>query len=123
MISSNEFDDLKGLLTERELDRIKRDIETKWNDQWRNNIALSVDEIEWIGTHSINRYPVGYDYYVDIVLKMKAVKEIPTADNKTISLLIDITAEFSKMYSEKSFGDWCITKFYVDNIQELNSSS
>ena len=47
---------MKGLLSERELSKIKRDIETKWPDQWRNNIELSVDEIEWVGTNRINRY-------------------------------------------------------------------
>lgn len=110
---------MKGLLSERELSKIKRDIETKWPDQWRNNIELSVDEIEWVGTNRINRYQVGKNYYVDITLQMKAVKEIPS-ENKNIHVLIDITAEFSKVYCENSFGDWYIIRFVIDNMEELN---
>ena len=110
---------MKGLLTERELSKIKRDIETKWPDQWRNNIELSVDEIEWVNTNRIKKYQVGKNYYVDITLQMKAVKEIPS-QNKNVHVLIDITAEFSKSYSETSFGDWCIIKFVIDNMEELN---
>jgi len=120
MIGSNEYDDMKGLLSERELSRIKRDIETKWPDQWRNNISLSVDEIEWVGTNKIRRYQVGRNFYVDITLNMKAVKEIPSEKDKNIQILIDITAEFSKDYSENSFGDWYIIRFAIDDMKELN---
>ena len=111
---------MKGLLSERELSRIKRDIETKWPDQWRNNISLSVDEIEWVGTNKIRRYEVGRNFYVDITLNMKAVKEIPSEKDKNIHVLIDLTAEFSKSYSEDSFGDWCIIRFVIDDMKELN---
>ena len=121
MISSNQFDDMQGMLTQRELQRIKSDIETKWSDRWRNNINVNVDEIEWVNTSSIQRYNIGRSDYVDIALIMRAVKDIPLAEEKTIGVLIEIKAEFSKDYGENSFGDWCITKFIVNNMQELNS--
>ena len=121
MIANNEFDDMKGLLSERELERIKRDIETKWSDQWRNNIALSVDEIINVTTDRINRYEVGSNFYVDITLNIKAIKEIPSAkDNDYV--LIAITAEFSRDYSEKSFGDWYLIKFVVDSMKKLDEN-
>ena len=121
MISGNQFDDMKGMLTQRELQRIKTDIETKWSDKWRNNIDISVDEIEWVATSSIQRYQIGRNDYVDIALLMRAVKDIPLRENETIGVLIDIKAEFSKDYGKNSFGDWCITKFIVNNMKQLNS--
>ena len=98
MISSNQFDDMQGMLTQRELKRIKSDIETKWSDRWRNNINVNVDEIEWVNTSSIQRYNIGRSDYVDIALIMRAVKDIPLAEEKTIGVLIEIKAEFSKDY-------------------------
>jgi len=82
MISSNQFDDMQGMLTQRELKRIKSDIETKWSDRWRNNINVNVDEIEWVNTSSIQRYNIGRSDYVDIALIMRAVKDIPLAEEK-----------------------------------------
>ena len=112
LISSNEFDEMGGMLTEREYKRLRRHVETKWSDEWRNNIAIDVNNIIGVTTESVLRYEVGYDMaYVDIVLNIIAV--LDTAETKYAF----ITVELTKNYSPKSFGDWCISRFDVKDIK------
>ena len=101
-----------GMLTEREYKRLRRHVETKWSDEWRNNIAIDINNIIGVTTESVLRYEVGYDMaYVDIVLNIIAV--LDTAETKYAF----ITVELTKNYSPKSFGDWCISRFDVKDIK------
>ena len=112
LISSNEFDEMGGMLTEREYKRLRRHVETKWSDEWRNNIAIDINNIVGVTTESVLRYEVGYDMaYVDIVLNIIAV--LDTVETKYAF----ITVELTKNYSPKSFGDWCISRFDVKDIK------
>ena len=112
LISSNEFDEMGGMLTEREYKRLRRHVETKWSDEWRNNIAIDINNIIGVTTESVLRYEVGYDMaYVDIVLNIIAV--LDTVETKYAF----ITVELTKNYSPKSFGDWCISRFDVKDIK------
>ena len=121
LISSNEFDEMGGMLTEREYKRLRRHVETKWSDEWRNNIAFDVDNVIGVTTESVLRYQVGYDMsYVDIELKVIAKLDTPPVpDNNTFAeaKYAFITVELTKNYSPKSFGDWCISRFDVKDIK------
>ena len=112
LISSSEFDEMSGMLTEREYKRLRRHVETKWSDEWRNNIAIDVNNIIGVTTESVLRYEVGYDMaYVDIVLNIIAV--LDTVETKYAFMTVELT----KNYSPKSFGDWCISRFDVKDIK------
>ena len=119
LISSNEFDEMGGMLTEREYKRIRRQVETKWSDEWRNNIAFDVDNIIGVTTESVLRYPVGHDmWYVDIELKIIAALDTPSVpdNDKPAQQYAFITVELTKNFSPQSFGDWCISRFDVKDI-------
>ena len=120
LISSNEFDEMGGMLTEREYKRIRRQVETKWSDEWRNNIAFDVDNIISVTTESVLRYPVGQNmWYVDIELKVIAALDTPSVldNDKPAQSYAFITVELTKNFSPQSFGDWCISRFDVKDIK------
>ena len=120
LIASNEFDEMNGMLTQRELHRIKKELENESENDWKNNIAISVDDIIGITTESIERYPVGRAEYVDIVLRIHALKDSSINEKSNTPTCITATAEFSKEFSEKSFGDWSISKFNIVDIKRAN---
>ena len=112
---------MKGMLTERELERIQKEVETKWSDEWRNNVAIHADNIIGMTTNSITRYQVGFEMeYVDIVLGFIAILDPSVTKKNNIPTVVSITAEFTKNYSKQSFGDWCISKFNVVNIAKMD---
>merc|ERR1719328_447173 len=107
MISSDEFDEMNGMLTQRELLRLKTEIEKESGLEWKKNVAINVDDIDVITTERIERYPVGPDVnYVEIRLRIIALKDFSTTENSTTPTLITATAEFTKEFSKNSFGDW-----------------
>ena len=110
---------MKGMLTERELERIKKEVETKWSDEWRNNVAIDVDNIVGMTTNSIVRYQVGFGMeYVDIVLEFIAIQ--PSVTNRNaLPTVVTFNAEFTKNYSKQSFGDWSISNFKLVNINKM----
>ena len=111
---------MKGMLTERELTRIKKEVETKWSDEWRNNVAINADNIVGMTTDSILRYQVGFEMeYVDIVLGFIATRDPSVEQMNKFPTLIIIKAEFTKNFSKQSFGDWCISNFNVVQIDAM----
>ena len=112
---------MKGMLTERELERFQKEVETKWSDEWRNNVAINVDNIVGSSTISINRYQVGFEMeYVDIVLGFIALREPSVIKKNTLPTVVSFTVEFTKNYSKLSFGDWCISNFNVVSVNKMD---
>ena len=108
------------MLTQRELSRIRNELEKASKSDGRNSIAISVDEIIGVITESIHRYPVGRTEYVDIVLKIHALKDSLIGEERNTPTCITATAEFSKEFSKNSFGDWTITKFNIVDVKGAN---
>ena len=101
------------MLTEREAQRLQREVETKWSDEWRNNVSIpDANSIIAASTNNIQRYQVGSQMeFVDIELEIMAVIE---NEKDSFPTVIRIVAEFTKEYSAKSFGDWSISSFKVE---------
>ena len=111
---------MNGMLTQRELHRIRADLEKKSDAEFENNIAINVDDIIGITTDSIQRYPVGRTEYVDIALRIHALKDFSTTEKNNPPTCITVTAEFTKEFSKNSFGDWSISKFNIVDIKRSN---
>ena len=111
---------MNGMLTQRELHRIRKDLEKESEVDCKNNIAINVDNIIGITTDNIQRYPVGSTEYVDIALIIHAVKDSTITEKSNQPTYITVKAEFTKEFSKKSFGDWSIAKFNIVDIKRAN---
>ena len=109
------------MVTERELERLKREVETQWSNEWKNNLAFNADDILAIITKNVKRYQVGFKMeFVDIELEVFAKASTSLTEKGNVPTIINVTAEFTKNFSETSYGDWCISKFNVTDIKKYN---
>ena len=95
-------------------------MKTECGGEWKKNIAINVDNIISVSTENIDRYQVGPTAYVDITLRMVAMIDPSVEEQNVIPSLITLNAEFTKAFSESSFGDWSISKFSLNEIKSLN---
>ena len=110
LLRKSRYTDLKGLLSSLELNRLRREVETKWSEVGKNNIALDVDHLIVACPVSVRRHTIAFQRFCDIQMVFVGVKESPDSDG-AVSLKIE--ARFHRDFTEGRLPDWVITRFRV----------
>ncbi|KAG8249103.1 hypothetical protein J6590_026027 [Homalodisca vitripennis] len=119
IVSYENYDDLKGMLTPFALSKLRRDILVLWNDEIVKNIGLTLDDIKLaVPTRvHIRTGPRAYKRLCDIDMWYMAMK---WRDLNAL-LIMDIVARFTRDYTHTdSLSDWTISffelrKYHVQN--------
>lgn len=115
LIQQNKLDELEELLSDNEYQRLRREVETRWDDVKRNNIGLEVEDFSKVFPSNLSRTPVGSNNYVDIKVCFVSLTLHPS---KPAPNIIRLTVTFSRQYCpNETPSDWIITAFDVDTFK------
>ena len=118
LISRNEFDGLRGLLTARERARLFSEIETEWKDVQRNNIELQDRDLVASVPVRVYRHYVAYQKFADVDV-MFVVNRTRDGAAGSSSVFMIIKATFTRDYSQGRLPDWTISKFKLERFSVL----
>jgi hypothetical protein len=117
-IRDNSFDELTGLFSKRAKEALRKEVETSWSDQQRNNIDFEDEDIISVDVLRVTSHRVAYDLYVDIDVHYDLVKMVEGQDDAP-PIFAELELTFSRKYSQESLPDWIITKFNVEAFGNL----
>uniref|UniRef100_A0A1B6LMP3 Uncharacterized protein n=1 Tax=Graphocephala atropunctata TaxID=36148 RepID=A0A1B6LMP3_9HEMI len=122
LVSYENYDDLKGLLTPFALSKLRRDILVLWNDDIVRNIGLTLGDIKLaVPTRvHIRTSPRTYKRLCDIDMWYMAMK---WRDLNAL-LIMDLVARFTRDYSTtNALSDWTISFFELRkyHVQSYNT--
>jgi len=113
MIADNDFDGMVGLLTPRELEVLRRRVETEWSDQLRNNIALEPEDFD----RMVNEGYVRQDFQGLATLLYAHFILEALADDRNPKFVIKIRLSLMRSYGEGAMHDWSVCYFNIMDAQ------
>jgi len=104
-ISANNFTGLKGLLSRKELQRLRHEVETVWSDNIRLNAGIEDTDVYLNIINNVRSQQIVHNKYFDIDVTVLA----KTSTQSTHMFVIEAT--FHREYTEGRFPDWIVTRF------------
>lgn len=117
LIGDGSFDRLRGLMSRKERDRLKRDVETGWDGFARDNIALGSEDVVSAFPTRVLQHTLVQQRFCDIDVAFVVMKM--AADGMPAAMM-NIQTTFHREYTDGKLPDWVITRFRVA-VQEYNN--
>jgi len=107
-ISTNNFTGLKGLLSRKELQRLRHEVETVWTDNIRLNAGIHDSDVYLNIINNVRSQQIVHNKYFDIDVTILA--KVPTQSSTATHMFL-VEATFHREYTEGRFPDWIVTRF------------
>ena len=106
-ISTNNFTGLKGLLSRKELQRLRHEVETVWTDNIRLNAGIHDSDVYLNIINNVRSQQIVHNKYFDIDVTILA--KVPTQSSTATHMFL-VEATFHREYTEGRFPDWIVTR-------------
>ncbi|XP_071442410.1 m-AAA protease-interacting protein 1, mitochondrial-like [Hetaerina americana] len=119
LMSSNNFEDLEGLLTSPAINQLRREVETKWSDVQRRNFCLNKDDIKVALPQRVRFQRIDERRFCDVDMLFLALKQ-SEYEGKNATIFMEIKVRFHRDYTEGLDPEWTVSMFKVTRFNILS---
>ncbi|XP_046393556.1 uncharacterized protein LOC124161296 [Ischnura elegans] len=118
LISSNNFDDLEGLLTPAAISLLRHEVETIWTDVQRRNVNLTKEEIKVALPQRVRFQRLNEKKFCDVDMLFLALKQ-SRYEGRLATVFMEIKVRFHRDYTDGLPPEWTVAMFRVARFSVL----